>query len=383
MSKNVFDAIVIGVGGMGSAACFELARRGQRVLGLEQYPLVHDRGSSHGLTRIIRTAYYEHPDYVPLLRRAFEHWYELERQFGAHVLTECGCLSLGTPQSEIVSGVQQSATQHNLPIEALSAADIKQRFPPFRFSHQYVGILEQQAGFLHVEECVRAQIALARRHGATIHAEEPVVSWQERESDVTVTSAKDIYHAGKLIITAGPWSAQMLAECVSNLRIMRQTMLWFGTQDDRAFQRNRFPIYIAEVPAGHFYGLPVIDGSGHKVARHYGAPELTNPDEVDRVVNSADEAHVRAFLNEYLPMVNGPLRRAQTCIYTLSPDRHFIIDQHPVCFNVCFAAGFSGHGFKFAPVVGEILADLAEHGKTDLPIDLFRLARFGSKDEMN
>ena len=377
MTSNHYDVIVLGVGGMGSATCFELARRGRRVLGLEQFPLVHDRGSSHGQTRIIRTAYYEHPNYVPLLRRAFERWYELERLRGTHLLTECGCMSLGRPECAVVAGVRESAATHGLSIDVLDPQNLRDRFPQFRFDDSYIGVLEHQAGFLYVEECVRAHIEAARACGATIHAEEPVLSWHANGNAITVTTSKGIHHAAKLVITAGPWAMQLLAQYGTNLRVMRQTLLWFSTTDDRAFQRDRFPIYLAESPEGQFYGLPVIDGFGHKVARHYGAPELTTPDQIDRQPQADDEVPVRAFLNAHLPQVNGPLRKAQTCIYTLTPDRHFIIDVHPEFPKVAFAAGFSGHGFKFASVVGEVLADLADEGKTKLPIEMFWLGRFG------
>lgn len=373
--RTVFDAIVIGVGGMGSAACFELARRGAKVLGLEQFPLVHDLGSSHGRTRIIRTAYYEHPDYVPLARRSFEGWYELERLRGVHLLTQCGCLSIGKPDSEVVTGVRKAAERHRLVIENLSAQALQLRFPPFRFSDEYLGVLEHEAGFLYVEECVRAHIDAAKQYGAAIQAEEPVVAWSAGSKEVSVTTAKGSYRAAKLVITAGPWAGSVLAKLGSSLRVMRQSVFWFGTQDDLAFQRDRFPVYIAEVPEGCFYGFPAIDGFGHKMARHYGAPELMSPDQIVREISLEDERPPREFLKRHLPWANGPVRQTQTCIYTLSPDRHFIIDVHPERANVVFATGFSGHGFKFAPVVGEILADLAQQGATALPIGLFRFSR--------
>ena len=376
MTSNRFDVIVIGVGGMGSAACFELARRGLHVLGLEQFPLVHELGSSHGLTRIIRTAYYEHPNYVPLLRRAFARWYELERLRGVHLLTECGCLSLGRPASEVVAGVRQAAQLHHLSIELLVGNALRERYPQFHFADDYVGVLERQAGFLYVEECVRSHIHAARMYGADIRAEEPVVAWSSSGDSVTVTTAKETYHAAKLVLTAGPWAGQLLANHGAHLRVMRQTLLWFSTEDDRQFQRDCFPIFIAEVPEGHFYGLPAIDSAGLKIARHYGAPELLSPDAIDRATCAEDEIPVRAFIKAHLPTVTGRLRRAQACIYTLSPDRHFIIDVHPEHKTVALAAGFSGHGFKFASVVGEILADLAENGRTALPIDMFRFDRF-------
>ena len=378
MPDAPFDVIVVGAGGMGSAAAYELARRGRRVLALDQFPLVHSRGSSHGQTRIIRRAYYEHPAYVPLVRRAFERWYDLEQQTGRHLLTECGCLSVGLPDGELIAGVHASAREHGLAVEGLDAKNLSERYPQFRFSSDDAGVLEQNAGFLYVEDCVRAHLDAARILGATIQSEEPVVEWTANATSVSVTTSKGTYAAARLVLAGGPWAGQLLAGHGQYLRVMRQTMLWFGTADDTRFRRDVFPIYIAEVPEGHFYGLPVIDGNGHKVARHYGAPELMVPEDARREVVAADEPPVRAFLNAHLPAVNGPLRHALTCIYTLTPDRHFVIDRHPDHENVAVAAGFSGHGFKFAPVVGEILADLAETGTTPWPIDLFRFGRFGS-----
>jgi sarcosine oxidase len=374
-SQGTFDVIVVGAGGMGSAAAFELARRGRSVLALEQFPLVHDRGSSHGHTRIIRRAYYEHPAYVPLVQRAFERWYDLEQRTGRHLLTECDCLCIGPPDGEVVNGVLSSAREHGLIVDRLAAAALRSRFPQFRFDDGYEGVLEQGAGFLYVEECVRAHLDVARSLGATIHADEAVTGWRSDGRSVAVTTAAGDYQAARLVLTAGPWTGKLLAEHGAPLRVMRQTMLWFGTAGDAEFRRDRFPIFLAEAPAGPFYGVPVIDGRGLKVARHYGAPELRSPDEVERAVRPADEAPVRRFLDSHLPAVNGPLRYGQTCIYTLTPDRHFLIDLHPEYRNVAVAGGFSGHGFKFAAAVGEALADLVESGRTRSPIGMFSFAR--------
>jgi sarcosine oxidase len=377
MGQTTFDVIVVGAGGMGSAAGFELARRGRSVLALEQFPLVHDRGSSHGHTRIIRRAYYEHPNYVPLVRRAFERWYDLEQRTGRHLLTECPCLSIGPPAGEVVTGVLAAAREHELAVDRLSPVDLRTRFPQFRFDDGFVGVLERDAGFLYVEDCVLAHLDAARALGATIQPEEPVIAWTASGDGVTVTTVKDTYRAGRLVLTAGPWAGRLLGDRGSRLRVMRQTILWFGTTDEAAFRRDRFPIFLAEVPGGPFYGLPAIDGRGLKVARHYGAPELGSPDEVERAVRPADERPVREFLHVRIPNAAGSLRYAQTCMYTLTPDRHFLIDRHPDHPNVTVAGGFSGHGFKFSSVVGEILADLAEAGTTRWPIEMFRFARLG------
>src|SRR5262249_47838265 len=225
MARSSLDVIVIGAGGMGSAAAFELARRGRSVLALEQFPLVHDRGSSHGHTRIIRRAYYEHPTYVPLVLRAFERWYDLEQRTGRHLLTECECLCLGTPDGEVVTGVLASAREHKLDVELLNAAALRNQFPQFHITADYCGVLERDAGFLYVEECVRSHLDQARALGATIRAEEPATEWTSDGRSVTVTTAKDRYHAAALVLTAGPWAGRLLAEWGSPLRVMRQTML--------------------------------------------------------------------------------------------------------------------------------------------------------------
>ena len=378
MNPNNFDAIVIGAGGMGSATACELARRGRRVLALEQFALGHDRGSSHGHTRIIRKAYYEHPDYVPLVCRAFERWYDLEQRQGVHLLSECPCLSIGRADSTMIAGVRASAAQHHLPVETLPAAELRRRFSAFRFGDDYMGVLERSAGFLYVDDCVQAHAREAVRLGATIRDKEPVVSWQANEREATVQTTEDRYTAARLLITAGPWAAQLLARHGAFLRVMRQVVQWFGTHDDRLFRRDIFPLYITDTPQGHFYGFPVLNADGAKVAQHYGAPELTGPEEIERAAKPEDEETTRAFLREHLPAIDGPCRRASVCIYTLTPDRHFVIDLHPEHANVALAAGFSGHGFKFAPVVGEILADLADNGRTDLPIGMFRIKRFAT-----
>jgi sarcosine oxidase len=374
MNHN-FDVIVLGVGGMGSAVCYELARRGRRVLGLEQFPLVHSRGSSHGHTRIIRTAYAEHPGYVPLVRRAFERWYELEQVTGRHLLTECRCLNVGPPGSEHVAGVRASVREHHLGGIQVSGDEITQFFPAFRFPSEYIGILEQAAGFLYVEECVRAHIDAAVSLGAEIHAEEPVRDWKVVGDGVEVTTENATYRAAKLVVTAGAWATRLLADIGVPLAVMRQTLLWFDVGSRAAeFRRGKFPIFIADVPGGVFYGLPAIDTRGLKVARHYNAPELPNPDGVNWEITEEDVAAMRPLIDAYIPGL-GAFTAGQVCMYTVTPDRHFVIDVHPADPRVSVACGFSGHGFKFASAVGEVLADLAETGATKHDIALFSVSR--------
>jgi sarcosine oxidase len=371
------DVIVVGLGAMGSATACELARRGARVLGLEQFTPAHDKGSSHGQTRIIRTAYYEHPAYVPMCRAAFAGWHRLEQEVGRHLLTGCRCLSVGTPDSEVVAGVQAAAKEHGLAIETLSGEDHARRFPMFHLSPGEMGVVEQEAGFLYVEECVQAHLERAIALGATLHFREQVLLWETRPGGVTVQTEGATYEARSLVLTAGPWAGSVLGSPGAALRVMRQVVVWLKPSNPEDFRRDRFPIFIAGTPLGHFYGLPMIDESGVKIARHYGAPELLSPTEIDSNPRPEDEEPVREFVRRYLPGADGPVSRASVCRYTLTPDRHFIIDRHPTEENVALAAGFSGHGFKFAPVVGSILADLALEGKTTWPLDLFRASRLG------
>jgi sarcosine oxidase len=374
-----YDAIVLGLGGMGSAALSHLARRGWNVLGLEQFNIGHALGSSHGQTRIIRTAYHEHPSYVPLVRRAFDLWNDLEQRRNEYgLLSSCSCINIGPNDGEVVRGVQAAAAQHDLPIETLSASEIQDRFPAFRVPPHMSGALESNAGILKVEECVKAHIADALNTGtATVQDHEPVLSWRAIGQGVEVTTAKGTYSAGKLIACAGAWATQTLKNLGVPLTVMRQVMQWFDPGPAaESFSRVRFPIFLVDSPEGFFYGMPRLDELGVKCARHYGAPELPSPEGVNREILPTDDAPVRNFLQQFLPDAAGPRTRAEVCMYTLTPDKHFVIDVHPEYPAVMVAAGFSGHGFKFAPVVGEILADLAEHGQTKHDIGLFSANRF-------
>lgn len=378
MSRKTYDAIVLGVGGMGSATAFELARRGRRVLALEQFDLGHTLGSSHGQTRVIRKAYYEDPDYVPLLIRAYERWYDLEQRRGQRLFTECGVLSVGPPDGELIAGVQQAAVEHQLPIEHLTSDELRRRFPMLRPTDGWEGVLERAAGFLEVEECVRAHTEEARTLGAEVRSNEPVLTWEASADAVTVRTARETYSAARLVVTAGSWTSRLLAGLGLPLRVLRKPLLWFGTEDDRLFRRDVFPIYMAETPFGFYYGFPVIDLAGHKLARHDGGDEVDDPLTVNRETTDADVQDCRTFLQAHLPRVSGPLRSGKICLYTVTPDHHFILDVHPEYPQVAIAAGFSGHGFKFASAIGEVMADLAEQGATPLPIGRFRLRRFRS-----
>ncbi|MSR57020.1 MAG: N-methyl-L-tryptophan oxidase [Planctomycetaceae bacterium] len=389
----VYDAIVLGVGGFGSGALRHLALRGRRVLGIERFGVAHDRGSSHGQTRIIRQAYFEHPDYVPLLFRAYDLWRELERETGRRLLDPVGLFIAGRPECESVAGTLLAARQHNLPVEQLTAADARQRFPGYRFPDEFTVVCEAQAGYLAVEACVAAQVESAVAHGAQLHTGETVLSFGPDGEGVRVRTDRGDYLASRLIVTAGPWAQEMLAAseaavCGAGptrqasgrwsdwLRVVRKPVFWFaaGPQYDCAQGNSTF---FFETAAGQFYGFPRIDGQTIKVAEHTQGDAVADPLAVDRDLHAADLAPVAAFLAEHIPDVAPRPVQHSVCMYTRTPDCHFIIDRHPHWPAVILGMGFSGHGFKFTTVIGEALAELALDGQTSLPIGFLGLARWG------
>lgn len=373
----VYDVIILGLGAMGSAAAYHLARRGLRVLGLEQYTPAHDRGSSHGRSRIIREAYFEDPAYVPLIQRAYALWAELEAEAATSLLVTTGGLMIGPRQGELVSGALASATGHRLVYELLETSELRRRYPLFHIGDDTVAVWEPRAGVLFPEACVRAHLGAAARHGADLHFEERVGRWEMVGRGVTVRTSRGRYEARRLIVTAGPWAGQALADLGLPLEVERNVMYWFRPLANAdAFGPDRFPIYILEyAPEAFVYGFPAMGDEGIKIAHHHSG-ELCTPSSIRREVSTEETARMRGLLSRYLPDGNGDLLETATCMYTNTPDGHFIIGRHPARPAVILACGFSGHGFKFAPVIGEILADLATEGRTGHTIDLFRLTRF-------
>jgi sarcosine oxidase len=372
-----WDVIVVGLGAMGSAAAAHLARRGQRVLGLDQFAPAHDRGSSHGRSRIIREAYFEHPSYVPLVRRAYELWADLEETSGRSLLRPTGGVMIGRPDSELVRGSLESARVHRLTHEVLDAAQIRRRFPVFAPDHDMMGVWEPRAGVLVPEACIVAMLDQARRHGADLRHDERVVRWRAWPDRARVETATGRFEAGRLVIAAGPWAPALLADLGLPLTIERQVMAWFQPVDLReAFEPDRCPISIWQTGRRMFYGVPALDGAGVKIAEH-ASGNPTTADGVAREVAAGEIGRIRNdFIARYVPAADGDLVSSAVCMYTMTPDAHFVIDRHPDSPAVAIACGFSGHGFKFAPVVGEILADLALRGRTRHDISRFSAARF-------
>lgn len=372
------DVIVLGLGAMGSAAAYHLARRGTRVVGIEQYTPAHDRGSSHGRSRIIREAYFEHPDYVPLIQRAYELWGTLQEETGSRLLLPTGGLMIGPHDGTLVQGALVSARTHHLVYELLDSGQLRARYPAFRVPDDAVAVWEPRAGVLFPEACVLAHLHGATRSGAHIRTGERVLSWHPRNGGVEVRTDRGLYAADRLVVTAGPWAGEVLAALALPLAVERNVMYWFQPADPAPFAPNRMPIYIYEYRKDAFiYGFPQVGGEGVKVAHHHSG-EFCTPEDIRREVSPEEVGRMRDILTRTLPALNGDLLQAVTCMYTNTPDGHFIIDRHPGHPQVVLACGFSGHGFKFASVVGEILAELAIYGHTRHPIDLFRAGRFVS-----
>ncbi len=366
MFSRAFDTIVVGLGGMGSAAAAHLAARGQRVLGLEQFQPAHDQGSSHGRSRVIRLAYFEHPAYVPLLRRAYELWRRLETGTGRRLLQVTGGLMIGASESEVVSGSLRSAREHGLAHELLDAVEIHRRFPPLTPRPGMVGCYEREAGTLFPEEAIRAHLDIAVDGGAHVHFDEPVTDWRVTASGtVAVTTTRARYEAGRVVLAPGAWASQLFKLPALPLTVEPQVLYWFEpTGGASVFSPQRFPIYIWDLGDGvQFYGFPA-DADGRVKVAFFRT-------------KNGDEPSLRSALTPCVPsLASGVLVETAACRYTLTPDHHFVIGLHPEHAQVIIASPCSGHGYKFASVIGEILADLAVEGMTRHPIELFSPDRF-------
>ena len=372
----IYDVIVLGLGAMGSAAAFQAARRGQRVLGLDAYERGHDKGSSHGRSRMIREAYYEAPEYVPLIRRSYALWRELEGESGRELLRITGGLYLGAPESGLISGVRASVREHGLAHDELDAGEVARRFPGFRPKEGMVGLYEANAGILDPEACVGAFLDLAARHGAELRHEEPVLRWAADGGGVRVETAQGSYSGERLVIAAGPWASEVLSGLGLPLEVWRLVNVHFEPSRPEPFDVARCPVYLFAVPEGLWGGFPVLPEQGVKFGRH-DIGEVCTARTIRREIDPEEIEEIRTVLERYLPGAAGPVRATLTCMYTMTPDHHFVVDRHPEHDQVVYACGFSGHGFKFASVIGEVLADLAFEGETGQPIGFLSAGRFG------
>lgn len=380
-----YDAIVVGLGAMGSAAAYQLASRGARILGLEAFGRAHELGSSGGLTRIIRLAYFEHADYVPMLRAAWDLWPKIEAEADRGTLRQVtGGLYIGQRGSHVLDGSLKSAQTHGLQHEVLDADELRRRFPAFQLDDDMAALHDPLAGILFPDRCIDAHLALAERHGAELHFGERVTGWSSDASSVSVTTERGSYSASKLIIAAGAWLPKLVAELELPLRVERNALFWFEpVAQPHLFEAPKLPVWILELDADYaFYGFPSLPGQGVKVARHHGGRQV-EPDTIDRDATAADEQPVRAYMARHMPLANGPRLDSRVCMYTNTPDFNFILDFHPADERVVIASPCSGHGFKFSNVIGSIAADLALDGRTQFEIGFLSLDRFASGGEGN
>ena len=375
----MYDALVLGLGGMGSAAAAHIAARGKRVLGLERFTPAHDQGSSHGGSRIIRQAYFEDPAYVPLLLRAYELWQGLERTSDEPLYLRTGGLMVGTMESELVRGSLRSAREHGLAHELLGPTDMERRFPATSPREDEVAVYEEPAGILFPEACVRAHLARATSSGAELRFSTPVRSWEAEADSVSVTLASgERIPANTLVLCAGAWMPEVARDAQLPLVVERNVVHWFQpASQPQMFAPDRLPVYILDRGERFMlYGFPDVEYAGIKAAYHHSDVQTT-PDQLDRTVKPAEVDAVRQALSSWLPRGAGQHLASSVCMYTLTPDLHFVIGVHPKHPSVILAGGFSGHGFKFCSVVGEIIADLVTAGRTSHPIELFSPKRFG------
>lgn len=371
-----FDVVVCGLGATGSAALRELSSRGLRVLGIERFTPGHDRGSSHGATRVIRLGYFEHPSYVPLLRRAYELWREIEGLSGKKLLQITGIAEVGPPDGSLIKGVLASVSAHSLRHELLSAEELMRRFPTFRLPAQYQAVVQPDGGFLAAEPSIHAMLALAKNAGAEIRTGETIHTIEPHATGVRIFTDQACIEASAAVIAVGPWINSMLPNLRIPLRVTRQVMAWFAPGNPEPFQLSRFPVFLLENRHGIHYGFPLDSDGLVKIAKHHHRDETVDPETYDRRISTADENLVRAALVDHLPGANGRLARVATCLYTVAPDGDFVIDSLPGHPHVLIASPCSGHGFKFAPVIGEILADLVAKGAQRHEIGRFSLRRF-------
>ena len=377
-SARVYDAIVIGVGGMGSATVYQLAKRGLRVLGLERFRVPHEMGSSHGITRIIRLAFHEGPEYVPLGRRAYELWRELEERSGGQVLHVTGSVHAGVPGATAFESTLRACVEQDVPHEVLTSAELSARFPGYGLPPEMSAVVQPEGGFLMPERCVEGHLAVARGLGAEVHEQEQVLDWEAFSGGVRVRTDAGVYEAGSLVLTAGAWAGRLVPELAEVAVPERQVMGWYEPDDPAIFSPSRFPVFIVTMDGDEYYGFPEFGVPGLKLGKFDDTGEAADPDALDRAWRTEDEEMLREFLRRCFPKAAGRLLRMAVCMFTNSPDRNFIIGKHPAWPQVSFAAGFSGHGFKFSSVIGEIMADLAERGETRHDIALFAPSRFTS-----
>jgi sarcosine oxidase len=377
MSSTVkhYDVIVVGVGGMGSAATYHLAKRGLRVLALEQFNIPHSLGSSHGITRIIRLCYYEDPSYVPLLHRAFQLWKELQENVDERLLYETGSIDAGPEGALTFEGSLSSCRLHGLRHEVLNNRQLRERFPAYQLPNNLNSVYQADGGFLLPERCIISHVSAAQTLGAEVRAREEVLEWIPGPQGVRVVTDQGVYEAEQIVFSAGAWMGRLIKEMGRLTKVERQVLGWFQPLVKDIFLPKNFPVFNIQVPEGRFYGLPEFSVPGFKLGRYHHLNEVIAPQELSQVCTKEDEFVLRDFVAKYFPQGNGPTMALAPCMFTNTTDEHFIIDEHPQHSQVLLLSPCSGHGFKFCSVIGEIAADLVQSRTTQHDISLFRIRK--------
>lgn len=371
-----YDVIVVGLGGMGSAACWQLVRRGLKVLGIERFDIGHSMGSSHGLNRIIRLAYFEHPAYVPLLRRAYELWREAETLADERLLFVTGSIDAGPEGSRVVEGSLESCREFGLAHDLLDAAEAHRRFPGYSLPHGHLAVFQPDGGFVASERAILAHLSLAVWEGAEIRAREKVLGIDPKGDRVEVMTEGGRYEAGRVIVSAGGWISDLVPALAGKAVAERQVLGWFLPQRPELFAMERFPVSNAQLGDQHFYQFPIWGIPGFKIGLYHHFHESGDAETLSRVPTAADEAVLREGMEAMFPEANGPALRLSACLFTNTEDEHFVLDTVPGAPEIIVASPCSGHGFKFSSVIGEILADFATGRQSPFDLGLFRMDRF-------
>lgn len=378
--NQTFDVIIIGAGAMGSAAAYYFSQRNQRVLLLEQFELDHRRGSSYGYSRIIRYSY-DYPEYVELAKDTFPLWFAVEEALGERLYVKTGGIDFGPADDEMLQATIEAVQSGGIEHELLSVAEAQLRFPQFRLDEDFRILYQPDSGFVKASAAVKGHIKLAQQNGAILKDKTVVADLSIHQDSVDVATEAGNYSAGKLVVTAGSWARSLLLETRLDLPLqpLRCQLNFMSTPQSSLYEAETCPVWIAHV-SGLFpetlYGIPSHDGSGFKIAFHGGAPHR-HPREIDYTPDAENLESVRDFLRCHIPgLAEAPVKESRICLYTQSPDEHFIVDKHPRHSHVVIGAGFSGHGFKFSTVIGKMLSDLALDGATPHNDRLFKISRF-------
>tara|TARA_Y100000996_G_scaffold412057_1_gene397341 strand:+ start:815 stop:2062 length:1248 start_codon:yes stop_codon:yes gene_type:complete len=382
LKGNDYDVIVLGVGSMGSSSCYHLSKKGFKVLGLEQFDIPNDKGSHNGQSRIIRKAYFEHPSYVPLLEGAYKNWKKLENEYGDKIYYKTGLAYFGPKNHLLIKGSLESAEKYKIEFNQFTKKEQLKNYPQFNIPIGYTNIFEKNAGLIIPEKAIVAFTKLALKNGATINTNEKAIEWLKKDNVIEVKTNKGrIYQCRKLVISTGAWISEVAQ--FSNLEVTRQIIAWAKPKNNEEFSLNNFPCwtYANNSSEGIFYGFPILPSNsfhgpfGLKFAHHFKG-ELTNPNNVKRSISNKEEKKLLNFIKDLMPNKIESINTVKTCLYSYTSDEDFIVDKHPENEDIVITGGFSGHGFKFASIIGEIVSDLVDKGNSKYPIDFLKIKRF-------